>query len=367
MLTSAYGEKPEEEASFLEEINKLQTKEMADAERLRTYRKEPDELRGIQEGELKKGAPLEKQQLDSCDKAAADLVDLLLDPRTSQGASTEGKFDILLQDVKGLRREIEGLRQTQKVVTEQQETQTLVQAYILAVTSPHELHQSPTSATTDWHIEDNLACDLYDEYCLDREFDQEHGSYSLCQATGKVLPDGALVIGHLIPAQPAVFGQEWGIADPARDIRTVLLWYEGVHEAWKGLRICLEYVGVSLRLRVLDKTLLDDCLVDLADYREYKDRNYANDALRAMTFRDLDKREIYFPAHVNTRPYQRLIATQAANAITKMWKLGRLREDIEQFRLDVVEDFPEKQACLAWIRTLMVHIPDWPVGPEPEV
>lgn len=43
-----------------------------------------------------------------------------------------------------------------------------------------------------------------------------------------------------------------------------------------------------------------------------------------------------------------------------------MREDIEKFRLDVLEDFPTKQACLAWIRMIMIHIPSWPVGPEPK-
>lgn len=86
-----------------------------------------------------------------------------------------------------------------------------------------------------------------------------------------------------------------------------------------------------------------------------------------MTFRDLDNREIYFPAGVITRPYQRVVAAQAANAIIHMWKLGKLREDIDKFRLDVVSDFSAKPACLAWIRTAMVYLPSWPVGPEPEV
>ncbi|BDA50355.1 hypothetical protein COCOBI_16-0310 [Coccomyxa sp. Obi] len=190
-------------------------------------------------------------------------------------------------------------------------------------------------------------------------------SYVRCQATWEFLPYDAVVAGYLFdPEDQMGWGFEWGLTDLGNDFRNALVWYEGVHKAWRQCRICLENVGDQLRFRVLDRTLLDVCPVDLA---APENRGLATDALRAMTFRQLDKQEIYFPAHVKTRPYPRIIATQAANAITKMWKMGRLREDIEKFRLDVVEDFPAKQACLWWIRTMMVHIPDWPVGPEPEV
>ena len=96
-------------------------------------------------------------------------------------------------------------------------------------------------------------------------------------------------------------------------------------------------------------------------------RDLATDALRAMTFRDLDNKEIYFPEGVTTCPHQRVVAAQAVHATIHMWKLGKLREDIDKFLLDVVPTFPAAPACLAWTRTAMVHLPSCPDGPEPEV
>ncbi len=97
-------------------------------------------------------------------------------------------------------------------------------------------------------------------------------------------------------------------------------------------------------------------------------RKHATEALRDMTFRELDGRAIYFPPEVHQRPYHRVVVTQAAHAITAMWKAGKLRQDVVDvpFRLDVLSDFDQKDACMAWVKTTMVHFPEWPVGPEPE-
>ena len=85
-----------------------------------------------------------------------------------------------------------------------------------------------------------------------------------------------------------------------------------------------------------------------------------------MTFRGLDGRAVYFPAAVLERPYHRVVVTQAGHAITAMWKAGKLRKDVVPFRLDVLSEFDQKDACLAWVKTATVHFPEWPVGPEPE-
>ncbi|CAL8464759.1 g4294 [Coccomyxa elongata] len=134
--------------------------------------------------------------------------------------------------------------------------------------------------------EHHLKEELVNLYYLRAEVPQGKEIYVRCQATGEVLLSDAVVAGHLFPAESADFGAEWGLADPANDVRNVLVWYEGVHMAWRDLRICLEYVGNVLRLRVLDRTLLDVCPVDLAAPHN---RELASDALRAMTFQDLDK------------------------------------------------------------------------------
>lgn len=85
-----------------------------------------------------------------------------------------------------------------------------------------------------------------------------------------------------------------------------------------------------------------------------------------MTFRGLDGRAIYFPAEAHERPYHRVVVTQAAHAISAMWKAGKLRKDVVPFRLDVLSEFDQKEKCLAWVKTTMVHFPEWPVGPEPD-
>ena len=95
-------------------------------------------------------------------------------------------------------------------------------------------------------------------------------------------------------------------------------------------------------------------------------RTHATERLRDMTFCELDGRAIYFPAEVRERPYHRVVVTQAAHAITAMWKAGKLRKDVVPFRLDVPSEFDQKDACLAWVKTTIVHFPEWPVGPESE-
>ena len=83
-----------------------------------------------------------------------------------------------------------------------------------------------------------------------------------------------------------------------------------------------------------------------------------------MKFSELDGKEIFFPKGVTQRPYQRVVVAQAADAISTQYSIQKLRPDIEPFGLDVLSDFPQKREVLAWVKTFMVHVPHWPVGPD---
>ena len=83
-----------------------------------------------------------------------------------------------------------------------------------------------------------------------------------------------------------------------------------------------------------------------------------------MKFSDLDGKEIFFPKEVTQRPYQRVVVAQAADAISTQCSMQKLRPDIAPFNLDVLSDFPQKREVLAWVKTSMVHVPHWPVGPD---
>ena len=78
----------------------------------------------------------------------------------------------------------------------------------------------------------------------------------------------------------------------------------------------------------------------------------------------MDGKEIFFPKGVTQRPYQRVLVAQAADAISTQCSMQKLRPDIAPFNLDVLSDFPQKREVLAWVKTFMVHVPHWPVGPE---
>lgn len=85
-----------------------------------------------------------------------------------------------------------------------------------------------------------------------------------------------------------------------------------------------------------------------------------------MTFQELDKKALYFPEGVDTRPYQRVVVLHAAHAISEMWKKRRLRSDIEHFPLEVRSVFEQKPTVQAWVETTMACVKDWPVGPGAE-
>ena len=91
------------------------------------------------------------------------------------------------------------------------------------------------------------------------------------------------------------------------------------------------------------------------------------DRLERMTFDELDNTAVYFPKGVTERPYERVIVAHAAHAIASTWQRGRLRADIDHFVLDVLSDFEQKPQVLAWVRTTVTCVPDWPVGPEAEM
>ena len=85
-----------------------------------------------------------------------------------------------------------------------------------------------------------------------------------------------------------------------------------------------------------------------------------------MKFSDLDGRAVFFPDGVAERPYQRVVVSQATDAITTQWKLGKLRPELELFNPDVLSDFANKETVSAWVKTTMVQLPHWPPGPEAE-
>ena len=93
-------------------------------------------------------------------------------------------------------------------------------------------------------------------------------------------------------------------------------------------------------------------------------RQHATEALRSMKFSDLDGKAIFFPENVRQRPYQRVVIAQAADAISTQYDIEKLRPDLEPFCLDVLSDFPKKREVLAWVKTSMVNVPHWPVGPD---
>lgn len=85
-----------------------------------------------------------------------------------------------------------------------------------------------------------------------------------------------------------------------------------------------------------------------------------------MRFSDLDERVVFFPPGVAARPYQRVVVSQAAEAISFQWKLGTLRPEMEPFNLDVMSDFPNKKTISAWVENTMWQVPSWRPGPDEE-
>lgn len=85
------------------------------------------------------------------------------------------------------------LQSSQEALMKHQEQQT--QAFPLSRMLPHELQRAPSSSQSTPDIKEELV-HLYGLQV------GETGAYLRCQATGEVLPSGAVVAGHLFPPGP---------------------------------------------------------------------------------------------------------------------------------------------------------------------
>ncbi|KAK9820582.1 hypothetical protein WJX72_011924 [[Myrmecia] bisecta] len=266
--------------------------------------------------------------------------------------------EALLQTVS---QDLQEIKNMLRVQAERQQTQAYVSAMLLARDSPFSMHKPASSAASNPRLKERLV----KLYQLETHRDDKNRQYVRCQVSRETMLSGALVAGHLFPRREADRAIDWGILEPDDDERNGLVWYPGIEQVFSNDQVCLEFDphDNTLRFRVLDKDLLGKSPVAFA---AEKHRIHATERLKSMTFDELDNKPLYFPDDVDVRPYERVIVSQAAHAIANTWKRGKLRHDIDHFVLDVVSDFAQKPV-LAWVRTTMACLPDWPVGPGAEM
>ena len=143
---------------------------------------------------------------------------------------------------------LQKILETQQLLVEQTNTATYSLTYMLARSSPYELHKAPSSASSNPELKKSL---ISTYGLMDRK--GADGVYLRCQATGEVLLSGALVAGHLFPRRSAVrllhwqglklndasnsllctfqaFGKEWGLTNPDDDARNALVWFDGIEQ-----------------------------------------------------------------------------------------------------------------------------------------
>jgi hypothetical protein len=170
-------------------------------------------------------------------------------------------------------------------------------------------------------------------------YDQPEGHKNLFDmATGVQLPHGAVVASYIFQWRWRRSLSTFTTFTDINDTRNGLLLYKPVDWAFGRGVLCVEISGGCMSFRLLDPTLKNVKLTDMASNlrNQCKHPNNCDEVDLPTTFGDLDGRKVFFPPNSTMRPSQRLLALHAYTSWLHTSR--RLNSNIAPPTYDVSED-----------------------------
>jgi hypothetical protein len=179
-------------------------------------------------------------------------------------------------------------------------------------------------------------------------------------ATGVRLRHSTVVASHIFQRRWWACLSIYSKLTDINDIRNGLLLYKPVEWAFDRAQLCVERSGGFMRFRLLDPTLKNMKLTDMAkELRLASKRSETLDDIEAdlqTTFGDLDGREVFFPPDCTMRPSKRLVMWHAiASWLEHRKSVSNTARPVCQSGSDVSDD----EETRAWMDLIEAT---WPVS-----
>jgi hypothetical protein len=132
-------------------------------------------------------------------------------------------------------------------------------------------------------------------------------------ATGTLLPSSIVIASHIFQHRWEKYLPSFSNFAHINDTRNGLLLYKPVEWAFDRAKLCVEIRSGRLMFRLLDQSLKDVKLTDMAIKLRQPRQAALQQAEAAiqLTYGDLDERELVFPSSSEMRPSKRLLLLHA--------------------------------------------------------